>query len=77
MEPKATDIRPEAVRLYFLPVRTRVPLKFGRETLTCATCARVSMRVRTRRGSAAEPDARPRTPDTSATRTRNRLTDGP
>jgi len=41
-----TDIRPVHVRLYFLPVRTRVPLKFGTETLTSVTCARVAMTVR-------------------------------
>ena len=33
------------VRLYFLPVHTRVPLKFGHETLTSVTCARVALRV--------------------------------
>ena len=33
------------VRLYFLPVRTRVPLKFGPETLTSVTCARVALRI--------------------------------
>lgn len=37
--------RVTAVRLYFLPVRTRVPLKFGTETLTSVTCARVAMRI--------------------------------
>ena len=31
------------VRLYFLPVQTRVPLKFGHETLHSVTCARVSL----------------------------------
>ena len=31
------------VALYFLPVQTRVPLKFGTETLTSVTCARVRM----------------------------------
>ena len=44
--PKPTDIRPIGVSLYFLPVETRVPLKFGPETLTYVTCARVCMRVR-------------------------------
>lgn len=34
---------PKHFRLYFLPVRTRVPLKFGAETLTQVTCARVSV----------------------------------
>jgi L-alanine-DL-glutamate epimerase-like enolase superfamily enzyme len=31
--------------LYFLPVQTRVPLKFGPETLTSVICARVAMTV--------------------------------
>ena len=31
--------------LYFLPVETRVPLKFGPETLTEVTCARVGMTI--------------------------------
>lgn len=34
-----------AVRLHFLPVETRVPLKFGPETLTHVTCARVAIDV--------------------------------
>ncbi|MEN6335803.1 MAG: mandelate racemase/muconate lactonizing enzyme family protein [Phycisphaerales bacterium] len=38
-------IRPVAVDLYFLPVQTRVPLKFGPETLTSVICARVCMTV--------------------------------
>ena len=41
-----TDITVAAAALYFLPVETRVPLKFGTETLTSVTCARVSIRVR-------------------------------
>jgi len=41
----ATDIRSDSVSLYFLPVETRVPLKFGPETLTYVTCARVCLRV--------------------------------
>ncbi len=54
MVEKRTDIRTEAVRLYFLPVQTRVPLKFGHETLTHAVCARVAMRLRDRAGNTAE-----------------------
>lgn len=50
---KATDIRPKAADLYFLPVETRVPLKFGKETLTSVTCARVSMRVEDAHGRSA------------------------
>mgnify|MGYP000444780067 CR=1 FL=1 len=37
---KATDIRTVGAALYFLPVQTRVALKFGAETLTQVTCAR-------------------------------------
>ncbi len=54
MRSKQTDIQPEGVSLYFLPVQTRVPLKFGPETLTHATCARVRMQVADRRGNVAE-----------------------
>jgi L-alanine-DL-glutamate epimerase-like enolase superfamily enzyme len=53
MASKQTDIRPEGVRLYFLPVGMRVALKFGRETSTQMTCARARMSVRSRRGSVA------------------------
>ncbi|MFQ5808308.1 MAG: hypothetical protein ACE5JM_01710, partial [Armatimonadota bacterium] len=49
-----TDIRPRDVSLYFLPVETRVPLKFGPETLTYVTCARVRMAVEDARGNVAE-----------------------
>lgn len=35
-----TDIRVESVAVYFLPVRTRTPLKFGAETLTEVCCCR-------------------------------------
>ena len=51
---KATDIRPMAVSLYFLPVDTRMPLKFGPETLTYVTCARVKMTVVDAIGRSAE-----------------------
>jgi L-alanine-DL-glutamate epimerase-like enolase superfamily enzyme len=51
---KETDIRPRDVFLYFLPVKTRMPLKFGPETLTTVTCARVCMRVEDARGRLAE-----------------------
>jgi len=52
--PKRTDARPTGATLYFLPVDTRVPLKFGNETLTSVTCARVRMRVEGANGRAAE-----------------------
>ena len=51
---KPTDIRVVAARLYFLPVQTRVPLKFGSETLTSVTCARVWVRVAGATGRTAE-----------------------
>lgn len=51
---KPTDIRVVGTALYFLPVQTRVPLKFGPETLTEVTCARVRMRVADRCGKTAE-----------------------
>ena len=50
---KPTDITPIATTLYFLPVETRVPLKFGTETLTSVTVARVKMTVRDRAGNTA------------------------
>ena len=52
MKTKPTDIRPVSVKLYFLPVKTRVPLKFGPETLTQVTCARAAMTVEDRAGAA-------------------------
>ncbi|MCY3017597.1 MAG: hypothetical protein NTW87_01010 [Planctomycetota bacterium] len=54
MARRETDIRPSEVTLYFLPVETRVPLKFGPETLTYVTCARACMTVRNARGKSAQ-----------------------
>ena len=51
---KSTDARPVAASLYFLPVQTRVPLKFGTETLTHVTCARVCLRIEDGQGRSAE-----------------------
>jgi L-alanine-DL-glutamate epimerase-like enolase superfamily enzyme len=51
---KPTDIRPVAVELYFLPIKTRVPLKFGPEITTEVTCARVKMTVEDARGRRAD-----------------------
>ncbi len=51
---KETDVSPKGTSLYFIPVQTRVPLKFGAETLTHVTCARVSIRVEDGRGRIAE-----------------------
>src|SRR5438045_9132945 len=50
----ATDIRVVGARLYFLPLQTRVPLKFGKETVTSVTCARACIRVSDRQGRLAE-----------------------
>ncbi len=43
-------MRITGAELYLLPVQTRVPLKFGPETLTSVTCARVRVRVTDRNG---------------------------
>ncbi|MEK7676084.1 MAG: enolase C-terminal domain-like protein [Verrucomicrobiota bacterium] len=51
---KETDIYPVGASLFFLPIATRVPLKFGAETLTSVTCARVCLRVANARGQTAE-----------------------
>lgn len=51
---KPTDVKVIGVTVYFLPVRTRVPLKFGTETLTEVTCARVRVRVADGLGHAAD-----------------------
>jgi len=51
---KPTDIRPVAVDLYFLPIKARMPLKFGPEVTTEVTCARVRMTVEDGRGRQAE-----------------------
>ncbi len=48
------DLRTISTDLYFLPVQTRVPLKFGPETLTSVICARVCMGATDRRGRRAE-----------------------
>jgi len=50
---KPTDVRITAAALYLLPVQTRVPLKFGRETLTFVTCARVCLKVQDEEGRSA------------------------
>ncbi len=51
---KITDVRVVGTRLYFLPVETRMPLKFGTETLTSVTCARARVTVEDRLGRRAE-----------------------
>ena len=42
---KAFDVRVARTALFFLPLQTRVPLKFGTETVTAVTCARVCVTV--------------------------------
>src|SRR5690242_13088319 len=44
------DVRPVAASLYLLPIKTRVPLKFGPEITTEVTCARVRLTVRNAAG---------------------------
>ncbi len=51
---KPSDIRVAGTRCYLLPIPTRVPLKFGTETLSHVTCARVGVRVEDRSGRTAE-----------------------
>ena len=51
---RPSDMHVIGATLYFLPVDTRVPLKFGPETLTSVTCARVRLGVCDRRGRRAE-----------------------
>src|SRR3954463_7246419 len=51
---KPTDIEVTATRLYFLPIQNRVPLKFGPETVTSVTCARVCLTVADVNGKRAE-----------------------
>lgn len=46
-------MRVVGAELYFLPVETRVPLKFGAETLTSVTCARAKVTIRDHLGRTA------------------------
>jgi len=48
------DVTPIATRLFFIPVETRVPLKFGPETLTSVVCGRVGVTVTNRHGEKSE-----------------------
>lgn len=50
---KGTGVTVVAAELYFLPVETRVPLKFGGETLTSVTCARAKITVKDSQGRTA------------------------
>jgi L-alanine-DL-glutamate epimerase-like enolase superfamily enzyme len=49
-----SDVRIRSVTLYYLPIKTRLPLKFGPETTTHTTCARALVRVEGRNGGVAE-----------------------
>ena len=49
----AFDVSVGGAQLYYLPVETRVPLKFGSETLTSVTCARARVTVKTTDGQQA------------------------
>ena len=49
----ARDVQITRATLFFLPVETRVPLKFGPETLTYVTCARVALEVQDAAGNSA------------------------
>jgi hypothetical protein len=51
---KKTDVFPVGVAVYFIPIENRVPLKFGRETVSSVVCARVCMRVANANGKTAE-----------------------
>jgi len=52
--PTNTDVQIMDSSLWFLPVETRMPLKFGAETLTSVTLSRASVKVRKEDGSEAE-----------------------
>ncbi|TWU44626.1 hypothetical protein Poly51_60580 [Rubripirellula tenax] len=42
---KSTDVEIQSVRLHYLPVTMRMPLKFGPESVSSVTCARVAVTV--------------------------------
>ena len=50
---QSKDIRPVGAELYFLPVDTRMPLKFGAETVSYVTCARCKLTVEDQSGERA------------------------
>lgn len=51
---KSSDVRVTDAALTFIPIATRVPLKFGAQTVTRCVCARVRVRVENRAGRSAE-----------------------
>ncbi|MGI8913196.1 MAG: enolase C-terminal domain-like protein [Chloroflexota bacterium] len=54
MAGKPTDVRPMGAQLYLLPMRARIPVKFGPETTRDVTSARVCLQVKDRHGASAE-----------------------
>ena len=52
--PVENDIQVTGADLRFLPIKTRVPLKFGAETLDSVTCARARVQVLKENGTCAE-----------------------
>ncbi len=48
-----TDVKVKNIELFLIPVETRVPLKFGTETLSSVTCARAKVTVENREGKTA------------------------
>ncbi len=51
---KITDVSVKESMLFFIPIKTRVPLKFGPEVTTHVTCARVRLRVENGEGKSDE-----------------------
>jgi L-alanine-DL-glutamate epimerase-like enolase superfamily enzyme len=51
---KRTDVHPTDVKLHFIPIANRVPLKFGPETVTRVTAARACMTVKNVSGKEAQ-----------------------
>ena len=49
----STDCRIKDISLHLIPVETRVPLKFGSETLLTVTCARAKVTLEDRNGNVA------------------------
>ncbi len=50
---RPSDVRPVGIELYLIPIKTRVPLKFGPEITTEVVCARVRATVADVRGAVA------------------------
>jgi len=49
-----TDISPVSIDVYFIPVATRVPLKFGTQVVTHVTCVRICVTVANKQGQKAQ-----------------------